>query len=286
MKKIAKLIGWYLNTLALLAPSTAGRKGFYLFCTPLAPPVKPHHHEFLNTAEKVVFEHEGTAIQTYRWGSGRRKILFLHGWQSHSFRWKNFIESFSKEYTVYALDAPAHGLSGGKYINLPVYSRLIEHFILKNPVDAVVSHSFGSFASLYALHNTPILPVGRLVIMGAPGEATDFIEFYRGQLGLSDRAMKVINDHFTEALRFAPDFFSAARFARTLSIPGLIVHDELDEETPYRHALEVHKVWKNSRLMTTNGLGHNLRSAELVDQVKAFVAGQEVQVPETASQAS
>src|SRR5205814_6990297 len=108
---------------------------------------------------------------------GNKKILFLHGWQSHSFRWKNYIEAFSKEdHTIYALDAPAHGLSAGRHMNIPIYSDVIESFLyLVQPVDSIVSHSIGSFASLYTLFRIPDLAIKKLVIMGCPGEASDYV---------------------------------------------------------------------------------------------------------------
>ena len=273
-KPITRLIGTLLNVLAFLAPRIAGRQGYYLFCKPLAPPVKDHHLKFFETAEKSSYDHEGITIQTYRWGNGPKKILLVHGWQSHSFRWKSYIDFFSQkeEFTVYALDAPAHGLSGGKYINLPLYSRVIQELIMRvGPVHAVIGHSFGSFAMLHALYHEPALPVQRLVIMGTPGEANDFMQFYSNVLGLSSRATKVITDYFEETLHHAPGFFSAARFAKVITVPGLIIHDEKDDDAPYRYALQIHAAWKNSRLITTSGLGHNLKSAELVEKVMDFL---------------
>jgi pimeloyl-ACP methyl ester carboxylesterase len=276
-KTIARVLGFYLNTLSLLAPKMAARKGFYLFCTPLPAPVRDYHLKFFESAEKSTFEHEGIQIQTYRWGHGPKKVLFVHGWQSHSFRWKNYIESFSKEdFTLYALDAPAHGLSGGKYINLPLYSRVIEHFIAQiQPVDAVISHSFGSFAMLHALYHSSALPVGRLVIMGSPGEAEDFIRYYQKVLGLSPRAMKLVLDHFEKDIHHPPSYYSAARFAQSITVPGLIIHDEQDKDTSYRYAVDIHAAWKNSRLITTSGLGHNLKSKDVVRWVMEFVSESE-----------
>src|SRR5882672_11083788 len=93
MKKlIPKLIGSYLNLMACFSTHLAGRQGFYLFCTPQSAPLKEHQKKFLNAAEKASFVSEGQNIQVYRWGKGPKKVLFLHGWQSHSFRWKNYIE--------------------------------------------------------------------------------------------------------------------------------------------------------------------------------------------------
>jgi pimeloyl-ACP methyl ester carboxylesterase len=276
MKKIlTRSIGFWLNLLAVVAPQTAARKGFYLFCTPLAPPVKDYHRKFLDTAEQTSFEFEGNRIQTYGWGTGPKKILFLHGWQSHSFRWKNYIEAFSKdEFTLLALDAPAHGLSGGKYINLPLYSRVVEHFILqKQPIDTVVCHSFGGFAMLYAFYYNPSLAVKKLILTGTPGEAADFMGFYQKVLGLNARTMKLVYGYFFNAMKHPPGFFSSKIFAAAVTVPGLIIHDENDSEAPYKYALEQHDAWKKSTLITTHGLGHNLKSKEIINKVVAYASG-------------
>lgn len=271
-KIIPKLIGTYLNTMSLVAPAKAGRQGFYLFCSPLKPPLKRHHLEFLDSSEKFKFELNGDSLQAYRWGSGPRKILFLHGWQSHTYRWKKYIQSFpTDEFTMYAFDAPAHGLSGGKYLNLPIYSNAIVKFFEEyGPVEAAITHSMGSFSILHALYHQD-LPLDNLVLMGVPGEAAEFFTFYRSTLGLTDRTVNQVLHFFQRELSHTPSFYSAPRFAEKVNKPGLIIHDEKDAETPYFHAQRIHSAWPQSKLITTNGLGHNLKSPDVVKMVADFV---------------
>jgi pimeloyl-ACP methyl ester carboxylesterase len=274
MKKIlAKLVGLYLNLLAIIAPRAAGRKGFNFFCTPFTTPLKDHQRQFLDTAEKSSFLCDGVKIQVYRWGHGDKKILFLHGWQSHSFRWKNYIEALPKDrYTLYALDAPGHGLSGGKYLNLPAYSQVIESFLyMVQPVDTVVSHSLGSFAALFTLYRVQGFDLKKLVITGTPGDANDFIKFYSEVLGLSKRTTRVILKAFEEMIHHPPGYFLAAKFASAIKIPTLIVHDQHDDEAPYRYAVDIRNSMENSRLITTSGLGHNLRSHEVIKHLVDFI---------------
>jgi pimeloyl-ACP methyl ester carboxylesterase len=273
---VPRLIGIYLNVLSVFAPRLAGRKGFNLFCTPRSAPLKDHQNKFLDTAEGSRFWHGGAWVQTYRWGNGPQKILFLHGWQSHTYRWRNYIESFPQdEFTIYALDAPAHGRSGGKRLSLPAYSDVIESFLYSiEPVHTIVSHSMGSFAALYTLHRVPQIDIQQLVIMGSPGEAEDFTSSFRSVLGLSDRAMRFIYDAFERIVQHPPSYYSAARFASSIKLPMLVIHDEHDDEAPFRHALKVHKAVEGSELITTNGLGHNLRSAKVVDHVVNFTTRQ------------
>ncbi len=284
MKKIVpRAIGTYLNILSYVAPSRVGEIGFNIFCTPISPPVKPHHKQWLDTAHQFNFESDGIQLQAYQWGSGEKKIFFLHGWQSHSYRWRKYIESFSlEEYSIYAFDAPAHGLSKGKYANIPLYSNAIVAFLEQvGKADVIVTHSMGSISTLHAMYNHNHLEIGKLILMGSPGEANDFISFYQQFTGMSDRTFKSIIDYFVKTLNQTPDYFSAPKFVAEVKIPGLIIHDEGDAEAPYKHAVRIHKAWPQSRLITTQGIGHNLRSPEVVEMVKDFVMEEQVQSIET-----
>ncbi|GAB1445978.1 MAG: alpha/beta hydrolase [Cyclobacteriaceae bacterium] len=273
MKIIPKLIGSYLNAMAVVAPSKVGKVGYNIFCTPISPPVKPHHRVFLETASMFKFNSNGVELQAYQWGKGPKKIIFLHGWQSHTYRWKKYIESFPQnEYSIFAFDAPAHGLSRGKYANIPLYSDAIRVFLEQiGLVDLAVTHSMGSISTLHALYSHTHLKLGKLVLLGSPGEANDFITFYKEFTGLKDNTFEYIIDHFRKTLNQSPDYFSAPRFAATLAVPGLIIHDEGDEEAPYYHAKRIHEAWPQSKLITTQGFGHNLRAPEVVEMVKDFV---------------
>lgn len=263
----------YFNFLAIVAPDKAGREGFYFFCKPRRRPVKPHHLEFLDTAEKIKITYADRKVQGYKWGSGERKLLVLHGWESHSYWWKNIVSTLSKEkFTIYSIDAPGHGLSEGSYINIPHYSGLIEKIILEyGSFYAILGHSLGAFSTAYTLHRAPHLTVSKFVAMASPGEATDFVEFYQKVLGFSEQTMSAIRKYFIEKLGHGPEYFSLKSFTKTLTVPGLIIHDTQDTDAPYTQALEAHQSWKNSKMITTNGLGHNLKSADLIKSVVQFL---------------
>jgi Alpha/beta hydrolase family len=275
MNKIfIRSIGFYLNTLALIAPKYAGKKGFELFCWPRRIKMKPHQLEFLNQAnEKFTIDYAGKKVQAYRWGTGEKKILLLHGWQSHSYWWRYVINRLSKEeFTIFSLDAPGHGLSEGDFLNLPHYSGLIEQFIdEQKSLHAILTHSFGGFASIYTLHRLPHLQVSKMVVMAAPGEVEHFFNYYRYMLGLSQKAIGLITAQFIRTIGHPPSYFQMKDFAQSLNLSGLIIHDTEDKEAPYKNAISINEAWKNSKLITTTGLGHNLKSKELVEEVVKFV---------------
>jgi hypothetical protein len=274
---IIKLMGLYLNLMAYVAPQAAGRKGFLLFCRPFRIPFSQKQKEFFNTADRYTLQHEEQVIQVYRWGKGPKKIVFLHGWQSHSYRWKAYIESLSKEtYTIYALDAPGHGASSGNFLSVPLYSDLIQQFLIElGDVDTVVGHSLGGFSLVYTLHQYPLLPVRKIILMAPPGEATDFVDVFSSTLGLSAYALKHVRNHFVKQYGVGPEYFSTVKFAATIKLNGLIIHDEKDLEAPIHHAVKISKAWQRSHLITTNGFGHNLRSSSVVTAVVDFIEGTE-----------
>jgi pimeloyl-ACP methyl ester carboxylesterase len=274
MKKlIAKVIGLYLNVLALLAPRKAGKLGLELFCYPLRIPISKKQLAFLTAAAQSRIDFEGVQLQVYRWGRGPKNILLLHGWQSHSYRWKAYIEAIDKhEYTIHAFDAPGHGLSTGKFLNLLFYGKVIQHVIgITGEIDCIISHSIGSFSALYAFAMNRRLSVHKIIAMACPGEVQEFMNYFKQSLRLSDTGLNVVVNHFIECFKQPPGYFSAPYFASAIDIPGLIIHDEDDTETSAVHSKRIHQSWKNSRLVITKGAGHNLKSSEVLREVIAFV---------------
>jgi pimeloyl-ACP methyl ester carboxylesterase len=273
MKKILlKTMGVGLNTLAHIAPGKTARIGFELFCRPFRPTITEKHKDFFDTAEKRTFQHGENVIQTYRWGCGKKTILLLHGWQSHSYRWKIYVDALREEYTVYALDAPGHGLSSGNVLNVPLYGDVIEKFINEiGGIDTVITHSLGGFAAFYAFHHNPKLTAKKIIALASPGEAQEFFDFFTRSLTLSQKSVSLVRDYFTQLFQQPPSYFSSVAFASTLTIPGLIIHDVDDQETPFHHAERIHKSWKNSTLIKTQGLGHNLKSTDVLKAVVKFL---------------
>ncbi len=270
---VTKLIGLYINIMAILATRHAARFGLALFCRPFRGRMTARQKKFLQSASQFSFAFQNETIAGYRWGNGAKKVLLVHGWQSHSYRWKAYVEQLiNYDCTVFAFDAPGHGHSTGNFLSVPLYSEAIEKMIVHiGEPDAIVGHSIGGFSSLFTLHRNPSLSSGKLVLMAAPGEAIEFFEFYKNSLRLSQRSMNLVTTAFIKRFSHGPEYFSGQKFASTLTVPGLIIHDEHDDETSVEHSRRVHKQWSNSKLLITKGFGHNLKSGEVVKQVVKFI---------------
>jgi alpha-beta hydrolase superfamily lysophospholipase len=138
-----------LNITAVVSKRKAARKAFDLFCTPFRKSKKKMPPVFAK-AEKLSFTLRGIVIRGYRWNHqpGARKILIVHGFESTCYNFDRYITPLVKKgYEVMAFDGPAHGRSGGKQINLPLYiETLQEIYRLFGPVDGFLAHSFGGLA--------------------------------------------------------------------------------------------------------------------------------------------
>lgn len=272
-KNMIKWLGTAINTLAYIAPEYTGRLGFRIFCRPVRRRIKPDEKKFLDSSKNLSFNYKGVRIKGYRWGIGSKKILLLHGWQSHSARWEQTVQALPvSKYSVYAFDAPGHGLSGGNFASVPFYGEVIQHFCKETgPFHTIAGHSLGAFSTLYVMSQSNQMETDRLIIMATPGEVKDFVYHFRHRLGLSDHALACIRKHFEKEIGRSFEYFSISRFAEYLEVPGLIIHDRADRFAPFRYAKLLNKKWENSKLIETNSLGHNLSSVEVVDTIVDFI---------------
>ena len=266
-------VGAYFNILARLVPTTAAKKGFNLLCYPFRSKIHPKHRSFFETATQETIVSGRDKVTSYRWGNGDVKILFLHGWQSHSYLWKTYIETLDKSrYTLYAFDAPGHGLSPGNFLTMPHYSTVIQHVIEKiGKVDYVVAHSLASFSMLHACYTNQKIAPSNLILLSSPGSVQEFFDFFQTRLKLTQRCIDLVTYEFEKLMSSPVSSFVAERYAMALKTRGILIHDELDPEISVEHSYSIHKRWRNSVLITTKGKGHNLRSQDVVDLVLRYI---------------
>lgn len=271
-KVIVYLLSNYLRLVNSISPRLGGKHAFLLFCYPFPLKLKKYQSDFLKTSHFSFLDFEGKRIAQYRWGSGEKVILCLHGWQSNSFRWKKYVEVLDKKkYTMICLDAPAHGRSDGVLFNVPMYARLIQQFLEQNKVDSILSHSLGAFSTMYLLSNYPLLSPPKVIALGTPSYADSFIDEFIRVLNLSSKARRNLVTYFTNYSGLKTNDFDSKLFAKNQKSFGLIVHDINDKEAPFEYAKEMAKIWPKSRFLGTEGFGHKLRDDSVVQEVIKFI---------------
>ncbi len=264
-------IGSALNSLAVAAPSEAGKRILQLFSTPRTGRLHAHDRTFLETAEwgKVVVQ--GLDVQYYVWEKEGPTVLLAHGWESNSARWRALIQLLKKHnYRVIAVDAPAHGASGSMEFNAILYAAFIAAVTEKFKPDFAVGHSAGAMAMAYYLlqHQEAFRKV---VLMASPSDLRQITGVFADVLGLSARAMKSYAEQVQLKFNHSLDYFSVAEFAKSMSTDCLIIHDRGDMTAPYADAQRIAQNWAGARLLTTEGLGHSLQAEEVYRAVLEFI---------------
>ncbi|AQG80480.1 alpha/beta fold hydrolase [Spirosoma montaniterrae] len=274
MNVLLKTIGFFLNVLAVIFPRRAGRLGFAILCRPVRTKITQRHRTFFDSADQFTLQHGNDTVRGYRWGNGPQTVLLLHGWQSHSYYWKQYVDTIDlSRYTLYAFDAPGHGLSTGNFLTMPYYSDVVEKVIEQiGSVNSVVAHSIGGLTAIYTFYRKPTLSPARLVTLSAPGQVQEFFDLFKRQLGLTQHCVRQVMTCFEALVQKPTAYYSAATFARSLISRGLVIHDQNDRNTPVANARAIHENWKQATLMVTNGNDHNLRSADVVKQVSDFLS--------------
>ncbi len=269
---IPKLMGFSLNAGGILFPNWAANKAVKIFSTPRKGKIREKDLPFLEGSTQHKLKYQDIDIQTYIWEGEGPTVLFVHGWESNSARWRNFIKKFRrKKCRVIAVDAPAHGQSGSDIFNAILYAHCLEVVCKQYQPDMIVGHSVGGVSSIFLLSQIATVSVKKLVVMAAPSELPQiFGSFYR-ILGLKKHVSKGLEERFETRYKFKVADFSLQSFVKTLTIPGLVIHDEDDVVAPYIDGVNITQNWQGARLFTTKGLGHSLNSEVVTNEVCRFL---------------
>lgn len=273
MDIIMKIVGAYLNVLNALSEKIGGKHAFYIFCYPFKAKLTEKQQEFLDTSHRFKLNVDDKQIQCYRWGNGPKNLLFVHGWQSHSYRWKKYIKNLSTDqFTIYAIDAPGHGNSEGKISNVPLFEKAIQAVSIHiGELHSIVSHSIGSFSALYFVDQNPNRQPKKLVTLASPNSIEDFLDYYFKKLKLTTKTIRNFKSYFNQYTNKETSYFTLANVLKSNTADGLIIHDEGDKTLTVDYSKKLHTLWPKSKLVITQGFGHKLRDLSIVNLVGEFV---------------
>lgn len=242
-----------------ISPRKAAEKAFALFCTPQRRNTRTPPRIF-EEAERLQFRLRGHWVKGWRWQAGaERKVLILHGYESSATSFERYIRPLlRKGYEVLAFDAPAHGRSGGREINAPLYKQMIreihDHY---GPVQSYLAHSFGGLCVCLALEEISHTDDYRLALVAPATETTTAIDTFFRFLQLDP----VLRPEFDKVIirrgGVSPSWYSIRRAMKHIRARVLWVHDEDDDTTPLADALRVRDDGhRNLQFHITQGLGH------------------------------
>lgn len=272
-KYLPKVIGIQLNSLYRINKKKAVIKVYRIFCTPRGGKVKPHQELFLRNAQATKINHGSIQLQTYHWKNSGPTILLVHGWDSNTSRWKDLIELLTQQnYNVIAFDAPAQGNSGGKLLNVPLYSKCIAKMIKMYKPKYLVGHSMGGMSIFFNEHQQKSNSVEKIVSLGSPAEMKKIIDDLQKILGLKPKLMKDVEDYFTDKFEYRFKDFATRNFVKSLHQECLIIHDEYDKVVPIEAGKALQKQLPNATFIKTEGAGHSLNRDYIHQHILEFLA--------------
>ena len=215
---LPKIIGSAINFTSYFSSRFAGKLAIDLFSMPKEGKIQAEEFEYLKSATQDHVYFESLSIKTYHWTGDKETILLAHGWESNSFRWKDLIEELkTQNYNIVALDAPAHGDSGGRLFNALLYSECINIVAEKFNVHTIIGHSVGGMASVFFQHKYRLKSIERLVLLGAPADFIGVFSRYENMMGYNKRVSKALENHVVKHYKHLPEYFSPAVFSKEIT---------------------------------------------------------------------
>ncbi len=189
-----------------------------------------------------------------------KSILICHGFNSYSYKFDRFINPLLKlGYKVYSFDAPGHGLSEGKTINVLIYRNIILEVEKRFArVDVILGHSLGGLAGALAMEQLSCNEDRKLVLIAPATETTRSVRHFYGLVALGPRVKKEFEDLIIKLGRNQMEWFSVTRSIQNMKGEVLWIHDTGDHVCPIEDTYPVQeRNYKNVRFIITSGLGHS-----------------------------
>lgn len=269
---LPKLISLGINLLSYMSPRYAAKLAVLLFSTPRAADLTDEGIHYLKTAKQKDLTYNDFSVRTYHWNGSKDTVLLVHGWDSNSFRWKDLIELLKQEnYNIISIDAPAHGASGSKIFNAPLYSECISVAVKTFKPQLVIGHSIGATACIIAQENHKLPSIEKIVLLGAPSNLAISVGNYVNMMGYNGKVSNAINQHYLKHFNHLPEYYCVENFFHNIQAKGLIIHDKKDRIISYKEALDIKRQYKNSELIKTIGLGHRLKSDIVYHHILDFL---------------
>ena len=263
----------YLNTAAYISPKFAAKQALKLFKTPRARKLTPSEIEYLNAARIETLNFTDHDIVVYHWPGAGPAILLVHGWESNSARWRLFVQMLQElNYNIYALDAPAHGQSTGKYFTPLEYGQAIDLIVKKYSINKILAHSVGAYATImYAsLYDTPA-HLNYLILKAPTGSFRRTTETYFNLLKFNSRLRKAYIELIETTYNKSISEFASFKLIKNVTIPGVLIHDKGDRILPIEDSHLIDRAWPNGEFIITEKYGHRMNQKGVISLIQGIL---------------
>ena len=216
---------------------------------------------------------EGATFYTYTYGNGPL-ILMLHGWCGNAARWRVYVnELVSSGYKVMVVDAPGHGTAPGRFLSIFLYAKGIKAILTSEKKwYGVITHSIAGLTAITAIGNSEKkYHPSKFIMMNTFANATTVLERFSGCLGIPEKVIIGTKELLSNYLDFPLKEYCICRQYNNINTKGLLIYDTNDRIVPQREAEYIIDTIKQLQTLKTEGLGHTLRSNDVVKAVIGFM---------------
>ncbi|PJJ59480.1 alpha/beta hydrolase [Hymenobacter chitinivorans] len=213
-------------------------------------------------------------LQGYRWGSGPRTVLLVHGWEGSPADFRELVPALLRQgYAVAAFDQPAHGHSEGAETNLvEMKQALVDYTLSVGPPYAVVAHSLGGTAAALFLRDAAA-PVEKFTFVASPLSARDTFEVVFTPLQVPQAVRSRFYERLARHLRQPVEHIAFAPAAQLSAHRVLGVYDATDEQVVFERVQQYLTANAVIEPLVVRGVGHTrlLRHAPVVQRIVNFI---------------
>jgi pimeloyl-ACP methyl ester carboxylesterase len=267
------------KALAHLSPAKAATMAFDLFCTPQNGKARRKAPPVFHQAQKIHLMFHNKRVKGFHWKGAHPSagtVLICHGFNSCSYRFDAYVQALlHRGFDVLAFDAPGHGTSDGRRINVLWYRDIIVQIDRQfGPLHGILAHSLGGLAA--ALAAETLQQHLRLALVAPASETSTAIAQFFHFLRLDKRIIPFFIRHIEAVGKHPVSWFSVNRAIRQVQHPVLWIHDENDLICPYADtAPSREQPPAHLRFVTTKHLGHNkiYHDPDVAATIVDFLAG-------------
>lgn len=273
---LLKLIRWYFPKLEKIAPNAAANHFMTLFFKPFRYQTPAKEKEAEELAHKERHQIDQKEIQFFSWGNENAPyVLLVHGWAGRATQFRKFISAFTTAgYRLIGFDGPAHGQSEGSSTTILEFEAVLKFCNQRwGSPQAIIAHSFGGGASLYAISNG--LPVKKQINIASPVIADEIIRTYLRALNGSWSTGLLFKEKLKQRYGRTFEEFTSETTGKLLpqDLQVLLVHDEEDSEVEMVHPKHFVQIVPRTKTYFTKGLGHNriLKDEAVIQKCLEFI---------------
>ena len=262
-----------VGVLQHISPAMASEIIWQHFTRPGRSRFTPAQRSLIERADIGVLTYKGDEIVSYKWGSGDKKILLSHGWNSKAADFRRMIERLLQEgFTVEGLDMRGHGQSGGLRTGVPEMRDILKNYYVKNgPYQTVIGYSIGGLiAGIMSSELSQSIQPKQLIIMAAPSYTRYFFKDTISELGYSPRVYQEMCEMIYKTYNESVDYFDMRKKLHLLkNVDMHLIYDDNDSTVPFIRGQELMQTYQKANFVHTSGLGHYniIKYPDVIDYV-------------------